>query len=70
MLTKEHGVTVLAVCAVYDLFVHSKLKPKELPLALFQVSPFSIGLPVSLPFSLASRPLAAFLPRFLDFFLA
>jgi len=30
MLTKEHGVTVLAVCAVYDLFVHSRLKLKDI----------------------------------------
>lgn len=26
MLTKEQGVTVIAVCAVYDLFVHSKVQ--------------------------------------------
>ena len=25
MLSKEHGVTSLAVCAVYDVFVHSRL---------------------------------------------
>ena len=30
MLTKEHGVTVLAVCAVYDLFVHSKFKFRDI----------------------------------------
>ncbi|EFX76641.1 hypothetical protein DAPPUDRAFT_54951 [Daphnia pulex] len=30
MLTKEHGITVLAVCAVYDVFVQSRLKPKDL----------------------------------------
>jgi hypothetical protein len=42
MLTKEHGVTVLAVCAVYDLLVHSRIKPKELLCAVFQVNgPFS-----------------------------
>ena len=40
MLTKEHGVTVLAVCAVYDLFVHSRLKFKDIfysSSSLFQV---------------------------------
>lgn len=30
MLTKEHGITVLAVCAIYDVFVQSRLKPKDL----------------------------------------
>ncbi|XP_055949384.1 protein O-mannosyl-transferase TMTC2-like isoform X2 [Argiope bruennichi] len=29
MLTKEHGVTVLVVCAVYDLFVVHRLHPKD-----------------------------------------
>lgn len=40
MLTKEHGITVLAVCAVYDVFIQSRLKPKDLfsPI-LFQVRP-------------------------------
>jgi hypothetical protein len=38
MLTKEHGITVLAVCAVYDVFVQSRLKPKDLfSSVLFQV---------------------------------
>lgn len=37
MLTKEHGVTVLAVCALYDVFVHSRLRPRDLCAAL-QVS--------------------------------
>uniref|UniRef100_A0A0P6DC12 dolichyl-phosphate-mannose--protein mannosyltransferase n=1 Tax=Daphnia magna TaxID=35525 RepID=A0A0P6DC12_9CRUS len=30
MLTKEHGITVLAVCAVYDVFVQSRLRPKDI----------------------------------------
>ncbi|XP_057381261.1 protein O-mannosyl-transferase TMTC2-like [Daphnia carinata] len=30
MLTKEHGITVLAVCAVYDVFVRSRLRPKDI----------------------------------------
>ena len=30
MLTKEQGVTVIAVCAAYDLFVHHKVKITEL----------------------------------------
>lgn len=39
MLTKEHGITVLAVCAVYDVFVHSRLRPKDIFSAvIFQVS--------------------------------
>lgn len=39
MLTKEHGVTVLAVCAIYDLLVHSRLKPRDIfSSALFQVT--------------------------------
>lgn len=29
MLTKEHGITVLGVCATYDLFVQSRLRPKD-----------------------------------------
>ena len=29
MLSKEQGVTVLAVCAVYDVFVHSRLKLRD-----------------------------------------
>ncbi|GFS97681.1 protein O-mannosyl-transferase TMTC2 [Nephila pilipes] len=29
MLTKEHGVTVLVLCAVYDLFVVHRLHPKD-----------------------------------------
>lgn len=38
MLTKEHGITVLAVCAVYDVFVHSRLRPKDiLSSVIFQV---------------------------------
>lgn len=30
MLTKEQGVTVLGVCAAYDLFVHNKMKIQQL----------------------------------------
>ena len=30
MLTKEQGVTVLAVCAAYDLFVHNKMKINQI----------------------------------------
>ncbi|XP_069943334.1 protein O-mannosyl-transferase TMTC2-like isoform X2 [Cherax quadricarinatus] len=30
MLTKEHGITALAVCGVYHVFVHAKLRPREL----------------------------------------
>lgn len=30
MLTKEQGVTVLGVCAAYDLFVHNKMKFSQL----------------------------------------
>lgn len=38
MLTKEHGITVLAVCAVYDVFVQSRLRPKDIFSAIiFQV---------------------------------
>ena len=37
MLTKEHGVTVLAVCAIYDLLVHSKVKPRDVIATLCQV---------------------------------
>ncbi|CAN8016620.1 unnamed protein product, partial [Ixodes persulcatus] len=31
MLTKEHGITVLAVCAVYDVFINHKVAPRDLP---------------------------------------
>lgn len=38
MLTKEHGITVLAVCAVYDVFVHSRLRPRDIfSSVIFQV---------------------------------
>lgn len=30
MLTKEQGVTVLGVCAAYDLFVHNKMKISDI----------------------------------------
>jgi len=36
MLSKEHGVTVVAVCLVYDLFIHQRLRPAQL-LALRKV---------------------------------
>ncbi|CAL1270183.1 unnamed protein product [Larinioides sclopetarius] len=36
MLTKEHGVTVLVVCAVYDLFVVHRLHPKDFLVILNQ----------------------------------
>lgn len=37
MLTKEHGITVLAVCAVYDVFVNHKVAPRDLPSLLVSV---------------------------------
>ena len=37
MFTKEHGITVLAVCIMYDLFIHARLHPKDL-FFNFQVS--------------------------------
>ena len=36
MLSKEHGVTVVAVCLVYDLFLRQRLRPIQL-LALHKV---------------------------------
>jgi len=36
MLSKEHGVTVVGVCLVYDLFIHQRLRPNQL-LALHKV---------------------------------
>ncbi|KAK4302948.1 hypothetical protein Pmani_025007 [Petrolisthes manimaculis] len=30
MLTKEHGITALAACAAYHIFVYAKLKPKDI----------------------------------------
>ncbi|GAB6033603.1 Protein O-mannosyl-transferase tmtc2 [Chamberlinius hualienensis] len=36
MLTKEHGITVLAVCACYDVIIHVKLKPKEILAVIFE----------------------------------
>ncbi|CAL4083341.1 unnamed protein product, partial [Meganyctiphanes norvegica] len=30
MLTKEHGITALAVCAAYHLFIHARLRPREI----------------------------------------
>ena len=37
LLCKEQGVTVLAVCAVYDVFIHSRLRVVDLPQVFFQV---------------------------------
>lgn len=31
MLSKEQGITVLAVCATYDIFLHSRLSVMQLP---------------------------------------
>ena len=39
MLSKEHGVTVVAVCLVYDVFIHQRLRPGQL-LALHKVCKF------------------------------
>ncbi|KAG1705457.1 Transmembrane and TPR repeat-containing protein 2 [Nymphon striatum] len=36
MLTKEHGITVLCVCGTYDLFVQSRLRPKDIIYILFE----------------------------------
>lgn len=38
MLCKEQGVTVLAVCAVYDVFLHTQLRVRD-ALALYRVGP-------------------------------
>lgn len=38
MLTKEHGITALAVCAAYHLFVYAKLRPREVFSVLTDVS--------------------------------
>ena len=38
MLTKEHGITVLGTCVVYDLFVFHKLTAKELSHIFNEVS--------------------------------
>lgn len=44
MLTKEHGITVLAVCAVYDVFVHSRLRPRDIfSSVIFQVRIFFVS---------------------------
>lgn len=36
MLSKEQGITVVAVCAAYDIFVHEGLRPNDL-LRLYKV---------------------------------
>ncbi|XP_042895436.1 protein O-mannosyl-transferase TMTC2 isoform X2 [Parasteatoda tepidariorum] len=36
MLTKEHGVTVLILCAVYDMLIIHRLHPKDILLVLSQ----------------------------------
>ena len=38
MLSKEHGLTAVGVCLVYDLLVHQRLRPTDL-LALHKVRP-------------------------------
>lgn len=38
MLTKEQGVTVLGVCATYELFLHHRFTLQEIFLIFFQVS--------------------------------
>lgn len=38
MLTKEHGITALAVCAAYHIFVYAKLRPKDLLSLITEVS--------------------------------
>lgn len=38
MFTKEHGVTVMGVCAVYDLLVYNKLTAQHLPHIFSEVS--------------------------------
>ena len=38
MLTKEHGVTVMGVCVVYDLLVYSKLTTRDLSQLFSEVS--------------------------------
>ena len=38
MLWKEQGVTVLAVSAVYDVFVFHRLKMKQILPAIYKVS--------------------------------
>ncbi|XP_076361298.1 protein O-mannosyl-transferase TMTC2-like isoform X1 [Tachypleus tridentatus] len=34
MLTKEHGITVLGVCALYDMMIQHRLTPKDIPALL------------------------------------
>lgn len=58
MLTKEHGITALAVCAAYHLFVYAKLRPREVFSVLTEVSTvLFLFLPSRLPFfSISSFP--------------
>lgn len=46
MLTKEHGITALAVCAAYHIFVHAKLKPRDIFSILTEVSLTSFSLKI------------------------
>ncbi|XP_064459651.1 protein O-mannosyl-transferase TMTC2-like [Ornithodoros turicata] len=34
MLTKEHGITVLTVCVIYDVFINHRVAPRDLPALL------------------------------------
>ncbi|XP_013776263.2 transmembrane and TPR repeat-containing protein 2-like isoform X1 [Limulus polyphemus] len=36
MLTKEHGITVLGVCAVYDVLIQHRLTPRDIPSLLVE----------------------------------
>lgn len=40
MLWKEQGVTVLAVAAVYDVFVFHRMKLQQVPTFVFKVKTF------------------------------
>ena len=42
MLSKEQGITVLAVCATYDVFLHSRLSVRQLPNILKVTNLFNI----------------------------
>ena len=37
MLSKEHGISVVGVCLVYDLFIHQRLRPTDLLAPLHKV---------------------------------
>ena len=40
MLSKEQGITVLGVCATYDIFLHSRISVMQLPIILKVNKPF------------------------------